>query len=70
MTFNLLGLFWIINLRNGFGFDVESVSFLPIILVDEDDEPIVSTLNGLHISVPFLALSVGVLSTLEESNDE
>lgn len=53
-------------LRNGFGFDIESVPTLPLWCwdVDQDpaeEDPYVGVFNGLVIQLPFIKILVGKL---------
>ena len=53
-----------ILLRNGFGFDIESVDTLPLWVWEEgqdpyEDDPNVGMFNGLVICLPFIKIIVG-----------
>jgi hypothetical protein len=53
-------------LRNGFGFDIESVDTLPLWCWDADQDPLeedpyVGVFNGLVIQLPFIKILVGKL---------
>jgi hypothetical protein len=55
-----------ILLRNGFGFDIESVDSLPLWCWDMDqnpaeDDPYVGVYEGFVIHLPFLKILVGKL---------
>lgn len=51
-----------IMLRNGFGFDLESVNGLPVWLYEEDEEePSVGIYDGFVIKIPFFTILIGSL---------
>jgi hypothetical protein len=65
MTKYLFGMYWSISLRNGFGFDIESVDSKAVWAVD-GDEVFASAFNGIVVLLPILIITVGNLVEVEQ----
>ena len=59
MTIILFDMHLSINLRNGFGFDIEAASARPIWITDNRDQSRFAVFNGIVICLPFCILTYG-----------
>jgi len=63
-----------VNLRNGFGFDAESVDAMPMWCWVEgmdtrEDEPLVGVFDGLIFKMPFFSILWGKIYAVGEMED-
>ena len=64
MAIKFMNTMWSLELRNGFGLDVELSNSRPCFIVkgfDDDEEPIMSpaVFQGLALSIPFCLILIG-----------
>lgn len=64
MAIKFMNTMWSLELRNGFGLDVELSNSRPCFIVkgfDDDGEPIISpaAFQGLALSIPFCLILIG-----------
>ena len=64
MAIKFMNTMWSLELRNGFGLDVELSNSRPCFIVkgfDDDGEPIMSpaVFQGLALSIPFCLILIG-----------
>ena len=67
MTYNFLKRLWSIELRNGFGFDIEFCDSRPVWTI-RDGEHDVMPFAGTVVLLPFLNITIG--NVWEEIDDE
>lgn len=65
MTKYLFGMYWSLQLRYGFGFDIESVDSKAV-WVTHDDETFASAFDGLVILLPLVLITIGNLVEVDE----
>lgn len=58
MSIYWIGFHWALDIRNGFGFDVEAVSSQATWVID-DEGLSACAFNGIVIHLPFLVFKVG-----------
>ena len=67
MSFQFLNMIWTLDFRNGFGFDIEATSSRPVWTVMNNDNYVTPmAFNGLVLLLPFICVTIGNVTLLED----